>query len=57
MHVLARLDDSYESTRLEKEKISIEDLFSMLLSHEIRLEMSKGKSQFEVMHDMSANFA
>ncbi|KAK9230592.1 hypothetical protein WN944_023564 [Citrus x changshan-huyou] len=63
MHVLAGLDDSYESlvtnvlTRLEKDKITIEDLFSMLLSHEIRLEMSKGKAQFEVMHDMSANFA
>ena len=57
MHVLARLDDSYESTRLEKEKIFVEDLFSMLLSHEIRLEVSKGKPQFEVMHDMCANFA
>ena len=48
MHVLAGLDDSYESlvtnvlTRLEKEKITVEDLFSMLLSHEVRLEMSKG---------------
>lgn len=29
----------------------------MLLSHEIRLEMSNGKAQSEVMHDMSANFA
>lgn len=47
MHVLAGLDDAYESlvtnvlTRLEKEKITVEDLFSMLLSHEVRLEMSK----------------
>lgn len=63
MHVLAGLDDSYDSlvtnllTRPEKEKTSINDLFSMLLSHEIRLEMSKGKPQFEVMHDMCANFA
>lgn len=62
MYVLAGLDDSYESlvtnvlTRLEKEKISVEELLSMLLSHEIRLEMSKGKAQFEMMHDMGANF-
>lgn len=57
------MDDSYESlvtnvlTRLEKEKITVDDLFSMLLSHEVRLEMSKGKTQFEVIHDMSANLA
>lgn len=52
------MDDSYESlvtnvlTRLGKEKITVDDLFSMLLSHEVRLEMSKGKT-----HDMSANLA
>lgn len=63
MHILAGLDDSYESlvtnilTRLEKEKITAEELLSLLLSHEIRLEISKGKTQFEVMHDLSANFA
>lgn len=28
-----------------------------MLSHEIRLEMNKGKTQFDIMHDMSANFA
>lgn len=62
MHVLAGLDDSSESlvtnvlTGLEKDKIIVEELFSMLLSHEIRLEMSKGKAQSKVMHDMSANF-
>ena len=39
MHILAGLDNSYESlvtnvlTRLEKEKITVEELFSMLLSH------------------------
>lgn len=27
----------------------------MLLSHEVRLEMSKGKTHSDVMHDMSAN--
>lgn len=63
MHILAGLDDSYESlitivlTRLEKENITVEELFSMLLSHEIRLEISKGKTQFDVTHDMSANLA
>lgn len=63
MHILTGLDDSYGSlvtnvlTRLEKEQITVEELLSLLLSHEIRLEMSKGKAQFEVMHDMSANFA
>lgn len=57
------MDDSYESlvtnvlTRLEKEKIVVDDLFSMLLSHEVRLEMSKGKTQFKVIHDISANLA
>ncbi|KAK9181029.1 hypothetical protein WN944_024166 [Citrus x changshan-huyou] len=46
MHILAGLDDSYESlvtnvlTRLGKENITVEELFSMLLSQEIRLEMS-----------------
>ena len=47
MNVLTGVDDSYESlvtnvlTGLEKENITVEDLFSMLLSHEVRLEMSK----------------
>lgn len=40
-----------------KEKSTVEELFFMLLSYEIRIEMSKGKTQFDVMHDISANFA
>lgn len=62
MHILVSLDDSYESlvtnvlTRLEK-KITIDYMFSTLSTHEIRLKMSKGKAQFETMHDVSANFA
>lgn len=63
MHLLTGLDDSYESlvtnilTRLEKEHITVEEVYSMMLSHETRLEMNKGKSQTEIMHDMSAHFA
>ena len=63
MHILAGLDDFYKSlvtnvlTILDKEKITVEDLFSMLLGHEIRLQKSKRKTQFDVMHDMSANLA
>ncbi|KAH9744520.1 retrovirus-related pol polyprotein from transposon RE1 [Citrus sinensis] len=63
MHLLTGLDDSYESlvtnilTRLEKEELTVEEVYSMLLSHETRLEMSKGKLQNELMHDMTANFA
>ncbi|KAL9411154.1 hypothetical protein AB3S75_044861 [Citrus x aurantiifolia] len=63
MHLLTGLDDSYESlvtnilTRLEKEELIVEEVYSMLLSHETRLEMSKGKLQNELMHDMTANFA
>ncbi|KAH9736625.1 retrovirus-related pol polyprotein from transposon RE1 [Citrus sinensis] len=63
MHLLTGLDDSCESlvtnilTRLEKEELTVEEVYSMLLSHETRLEMSKGKLQNELMHDMTANFA
>lgn len=63
MHLLTGLDDSYESlvtnilTRLEKEHSTVEEVYSMMLSHEIRLEMNKGKSQTKIMHDMSAHFA
>lgn len=62
MYILTGLDDSYKSlvtnvlARLEKEKITPEELLLMLISHEIRLEMSKEKNEFDVMYDMSANF-
>ncbi|KAH9685572.1 retrovirus-related pol polyprotein from transposon RE1 [Citrus sinensis] len=63
MHLLTGLDENYESlvinilTRLEKEKLTVEEVYSMMLSHETRLEMSKGKSHNEPLHDMTANFA
>ncbi|KAL9429685.1 hypothetical protein AB3S75_031495 [Citrus x aurantiifolia] len=49
MYLLTGLDDSYKSlvtnilTILEKEELTVEEVYSMLLSHETRLEMSKGK--------------
>ena len=63
MHLLTGLDDSYESlvtnilTRLENEDLTVEEIYSMMLSHETRLEMSKGKLQNELMHGMTTNFA
>lgn len=62
VRIMSDLDDSYESlvtnvlTRIEKEIITVEELFSMLLSHEVKLEMSKGKSHNDIMHDMNANY-
>lgn len=58
MHLLTGVDDSYESLvtniliRLEKEQLTVEEVYSMMLSHETRLEMSKGKLQTKIMHDM-----
>lgn len=49
MHLLTRLDDSYESlrtnilNRLEKEQLIVEKVYSIMLSHENKLEMSKEK--------------
>lgn len=63
MHIRIGLYDSNESlvinvlNRFSTEKITIKELFSLLLSHEIKLKMSKGKTYLEVMHDVSANFA
>ena len=63
MHLLTGLDENYESlvtnilTRLEKEKLTVEEVYSMMLSHETRLEMSKRKSHNEPLHDMTTNFA
>lgn len=61
MHLLTGLDDNYEQlvtnilTRLEKEQLTVEEVYSMMLSHETRLEMNKGKFQNEIMHDMTVN--
>ncbi|KAH9800494.1 retrovirus-related pol polyprotein from transposon RE1 [Citrus sinensis] len=63
MHLLTGLDDNYESlvttilARLEKDSLTVEEVYSLMLSHETRVEMSKGNVQNELMHDMSANFA
>ncbi|KAH9754624.1 retrovirus-related pol polyprotein from transposon RE1 [Citrus sinensis] len=62
MHLLTGLDDNYESlvttilARLEKDNLIVEEVYSLMLSHETRVEMSKGKVQNELLHDMSANF-
>ena len=43
MHLLTGLDDNYESlvinipTRLEKKKLTVDEVYSMMLSHETRL--------------------
>lgn len=60
MHILVSMYDAYESlvtnvlTRLENENITVEDMFSVLSSHEIRLKVSNENAQFETMHDVSA---
>lgn len=60
MHILVSMHDAYESlvtnvlTRLENENITVEDMFSVLSSHEIRLKGSNGNAQLETMHDVSA---
>lgn len=53
MHILVSMYDAYESlvtnvlTRLENENITVEDMFSVLSSHEIRFKVSNGNAQFE----------
>ncbi|KAH9686754.1 Disease resistance protein [Citrus sinensis] len=63
MHLLTGLDENYESlvttilARLEKDSLIVEEVYSLMLSHETRVEMSKGKVQNELVHDMLANFS
>lgn len=63
MHLLTGLDENYDSlitnilARLEKDNVTVEEVYSLMLSHESRIEMTKGKMQSEILHDMSANFA
>lgn len=63
MHLLFGLDDRYESlvtnilTRLEKDQLLVEEVYYIMLSYEIILEMNKEKFQSELLHDMFANFA
>lgn len=60
MHILTGLDSSdYESlatTILARgEKITLDELYSLLLNHENRVEQKKGKIASDVMHNMTAN--
>ena len=63
MNLLTGLDDNYESlgtnilTTLEKEKLTVKEVYFMMVSHETRLEMSKRKFHNEPLHDMTAKFA
>ena len=62
-HLLTGLDENYDSlitnilARLEKDNVPVEEVYSLMLSHQSRIEMTKGKMQSEILHDMSANFA
>lgn len=62
MHVLTGLDFSnYESlvtaVLARGEKITIDELYSLLLNDENRIEQNKGKIASDVMHNMTANVA
>lgn len=51
IHLLTALDDSYESlvttrlARMEKDNLTIEEVYSLILSHETRIEMIKERSK------------
>ncbi|KAH9671717.1 reverse transcriptase Ty1/copia-type domain-containing protein [Citrus sinensis] len=62
MHVMIGLDSSdYESlitTILAREgTITLDDLYSLLLNHENRIDQKKSKIASDIMHHMSANVA
>ncbi|KAH9761225.1 hypothetical protein KPL70_000416 [Citrus sinensis] len=62
MHVLTGLDSSdYESlvtaVLARDDKITLDELYSLLLNHEIRIEQKKWKITSDVMHNMTANVA
>lgn len=62
MHVLFEVDSSnYESlvtvVLAREEKITIDELSSLLLSHENRIEQKKGKLASDVIHNMTPNVA
>ena len=40
-----------------KDNITVEEVYSLMLSHESRMEMSKEMTQNEILHDISSNFA
>ena len=62
MHVLTGLDSSdYESlvtaVLARCDKITLDELYALLLNHEIRIEQKRGKITSDVMHNMTANVA
>lgn len=62
MHVLTGFDSfNYESlvtiVMARGEKITLDDLYSLLLNHENRIEQKKGKIASDIMHNMTANVA
>ncbi|KAH9680638.1 retrovirus-related pol polyprotein from transposon RE1 [Citrus sinensis] len=62
MHVLTGLDSSdYESlvtaVLARGDKITLDELYALLLNHEIRIEQKRGKITSDVMHNMTANVA
>ncbi|KAH9793982.1 hypothetical protein KPL71_004732 [Citrus sinensis] len=62
MHVLIGLDsfdcESLVTAVLARgDKITLDELYSLLLNHEIRIEQKRGKITSDVMHNMTANVA
>lgn len=39
------------------ESMNLDDLYALLLSHRMRLDQKKGKLSYDVMHNLTANFA
>lgn len=39
------------------ESMSLNDLYALLLSHEMRIEQKKGRLNSDVMHNVTENFA
>ena len=62
MHVLIGLDSSdYESLVIavlaRAEKLTLDELYFLLLNHENRIKQKKGKITSVVMHNITANIA
>lgn len=62
MHVLIGLDSSdYESLVIavlaRGEKLTLDELYFLLLNHENRIKQKKGKITSDVMHNITANIA
>lgn len=37
--------------------MSLDDLYALLLNHEMRIQQKRGKTSFNVLHNLSTNFA